>query len=237
MKKALIYLAIAAVSFTSCRKDDTSSTTIQEVSDLTTQNANDDKAIAKYMDEHYLDALGRIKAFSSTDASDDGYTKLSDLSYTKLESGVIIIVRDGAQPENGVTIGETDIIRLMHKSTAFLSNENNGIQYTSEITFANTLESTGVPEVDPTYYYAKPSTITNSGQSRAYFEIEGLREGLSHFKSFDKTDSENYNLQGVIIVPSRAAFARDSHYPYANIDWRNRTFVFNFQVYKTSARD
>ena len=236
MKKSLLYFAIASMTLFSCKNDDDDDT-VEEVSNITEQNSNDDAAILKYMDEHYLDSQGNIKTFSSTDTTDDNYTKLSGLNFQKLSSGVIVIVRDGAQPDPGTTIGTTDIIRLMHKTTTFVSTkENNEITYTSEFSFANTIESGGVPQVDPAFYYVKQSVMDDSDKGRSYYEIEGFQEGLKYFKSFDKADSENYNLQGIIIVPSRAAFARDSHYPYSNISWRNRTFIFDFQVYKTTAR-
>ncbi|MDO5616680.1 MAG: hypothetical protein Q4G16_10850 [Cruoricaptor ignavus] len=236
MKKAFIYLATAVFFVSSCNRDNNTTARIQEVDNLTTQNTNDDAAIAKYLDEHYLDSQGKIVAFSSTSTDDDNNKKLSELNPQKLSSGVIVIKREDAQPTSGTAIGSTDVLRLMHKTTAFLSQDDDGIKYTSEISFANTIETTGVPEVDPSYYYVKNNILTSTGNARSYYEIEGLQEGMQHFESFDKADSENYNLQGVIIVPSRAAFARDTHYPYGGVSWRNRTFVFNFQVYKSSTR-
>lgn len=238
MKKALIYIAVAAFTITSCRKDETDTETIikDEVKDLATQNSNDDKAIAKYMDEHYLDALGRVVKFSTTDTSDDANKKLSELNVQKLASGVVVVIRDGAQPEPGTTIGTTDIISIMQRSYTYVAQENNGIEYVSEIQFSNTIDGTGVPEVDPAYYYVKQSVLDASKKTKPYYEIEGFQEGLKYFKSFDLPNSANYNLQGVILVPSRAAFARDEHYPYGSMSYRNRTFVFNFQVYRTSPR-
>ena len=236
MKKSLLYFAIASLTLLSCNKDD-ETTTVEEVSNITEQNSNDDVAILKYMDEHYLDSQGNIKEFSSTDTTDDNYTKLSAMNYQKLNSGVIVIVRNGAQPNPGTSIGTTDIIRIMQKTTTFISSKtDNVVNYGTEYTFVNTVESTGVPSVDPAYYYVKQSVMTDSGKPRSYYEIEGFQEGLKYFKAFNKADDENYNMQGVIIVPSRAAFARDEHYPYNSISWRNRTFVFDFQVYKTTAR-
>lgn len=237
MKKALLCIAAAAFLTTSCKKDDTQDTTVQEVSDIAVQNANDDAAILKYMDDHYLDAQGNIKTFSSTDTSDDNYTKLSAMPYQKLSSGVIVLKRAGAQPDPGTVIGDTDKMRIMLKSSGFLSsNENNTVNYTSEMTFANTVESTGTPLVDPQFYYVKNAVMTASGKGRSYYEMEGFQEGIRYFKSFNKDDAEGYNMQGVIFVPSRAAFARDDHNPYNLISWRNRSFVFNFQVYKSSVR-
>lgn len=239
MKKALIYIAVAALTVTSCRKEDgdtTESIIKDEVKDLTVQNSNDDKAIAKYMDEHYLDASGKITRFSSTDTSDDANKKLSELNVQKLPSGVIVIVREGAQPNPGTAIGATDIISIMQRSYSFVAQENNGIEYVSEIPFANTIDGTGNPEVDPSYYYVKQSVMDASNKTRAYYEIEGFQEGLKYFKSFNLPNSANYNLQGVILVPSRAAFARDEHYPYSGMSFRNRSFVFNFQIYRTTPR-
>lgn len=238
MKKSLLILAAAAITLSSCRKDDnTATTTIKEPDNITEQNANDDKAIAKYLDEHYLDAQGKIQAFSSTSTADDNYTKLSSMSPKTLASGVVVIVREGAQPNLGTEIGATDIIRLMHKTTTFLSTtENNSVIYTSEVPFQSTVETTGVPQVDPPFYFTSKTTADAAGKTKSYYEIEGFQEGLKYFKSFDKPDADNYNMQGVIIVPSRAAFARDAHYPYATMGWRNRNFVFNFQVYKTTPR-
>lgn len=231
-------MAVATLALSSCRKDDPENPNIiKEVDNTATQNTNDDQAIAKYLEEHYLDAQGKIQSYTTTITADAAHPKLSSLSPQKLASGVIVIVRNGAQPDPGTTIGATDIIRLMHKTTTFLSTtENNTLIYTSEIPFQSTVESTGVPQVDPFFYYVKPSVLEASGKTRSFYEIEGFQEGLKFFKSFDKADSENYNLQGVIIVPSRAAFARDEHFGYNSISWRNRNFVFNFQVYKTTPR-
>ncbi len=50
-------------------------------------------------------------------------------------------------------------------------------------------------------------------------------------------DSDNYNLQGIIIVPSRMAFARDDHYAYNGFIYRNRSFIFNFQLYNARERE
>lgn len=235
MKNPFIYIALAALTLTACKKDDPAEVE-QEVSDIAVQNSNDDAAILKYLNDHYFDTQGNVKAF--TDATtDDNFTKLADLPYDKLPSGVIVLKRAGAQPDPGTTIGNTDIIRIMLKSNGFLSKtENNTVNYTSMITFTNTVESTGLPLVDPNFYYVKEKTMTSSNKGRSYYEIEGFQEGLRLFKSFDKPDAEGYAMQGLILVPSRAAFARDEHYGYNLTSWRNRNFVFNFQVYKSTPR-
>ncbi|MGZ5192746.1 MAG: hypothetical protein ACXWVV_02290, partial [Kaistella sp.] len=72
---------------------------------------------------------------------------------------------------------------------------------------------------------------------RSYYEIEGFQEAIKKFQAYDIPDDSNYNLQGVIIVPSRAAFARDAHFNYTGLAFRNRSFVFNFQIYKSTPFD
>lgn len=233
MKKAPTYLATTLFLLQACNREEPFNTQkIEEVKDIATQNSNDDRAIQKYLETHYFDNQGKIKAFSTTSSGNNNHSKLSDLSPKKLPSGVVVVLREGAQPTQGTDIGKTDIIRLMHTTTAFLSNnKTNPI----EIPFISTVNGTGVPQADPSFYYASEKLLSNN-KNRNYYEIEGFREGLQYFKSFNQSDSENYNMQGVIIVPSRAAFARDRHYPYNNLNWRNCNFVFNFQVYKTSPR-
>ncbi len=237
MKKFLFYIATLSTVLTACDSDYIDPYKIKEVKKISTQNANDDQAIDKFLNEHYLDAQGKIKAFLEADTSDDQNTKLADLAPQKLPSGVVVIVRPGAQPDNGKTIGETDVIKIMQTTYGYLSDDDKEIYLHSPYPFVNTVDGAGTPDQDPAYYYTKNSVLTSSDKERSYYEMEGFQEGLKHFKSFSLNDEDIYNLQGVIIVPSRAAYARDSHYPYQGISWRNRTFVFNFQIYNTRARE
>ena len=100
----------------------------------------------------------------------------------------------------------------------------------------------GTPEIDPAYFYVKTSVLNkyntdnSTTKTRAFYEMEGFQEAIKNFLSCELNDTDNYNLQGVIIVPSRAAFARDEHFAYSAYSFRNRTFVFNFQVFKTETR-
>ncbi|MBS1549834.1 MAG: hypothetical protein JSS94_08235 [Bacteroidetes bacterium] len=237
MKKIFLFSIILSATLSSCRKDE-STPVYTEPEDIATQNYYDDEAAKKFMAENYLDAQGNIKAFDATDSSDDTQTPLTALNpQTIPSSGVIYIVRNAAQPTPGTTIGDTDVIRIMNKGLGYVAMNVDGvIKYSSPAAFVNTIQGTGVPQVDPMYYYVKNSVMASSSKSRSYYEMEGFQEGLRKFMAFNIPDSDGYNLQGVIIVPSRAAFSRDEHYPYQNINWRNRSFVFNFQVYKSSTR-
>ncbi len=242
MKKTILFLALASLTLVSCRKDDPDSEE-PEVS-IETQNLYDDQAALNFLETHYLDVKGNVKAFSESDESDDNNTKLSELNPkpVTLPSGVIYIVREGVQPDPGTEIGSSDIIKIMSNITTYVAvNSNDKITFSSPSVFNDQISSGNV-ETDPAYYYVKNSVLKaynekySTSYDHSYYEIEGFREALQKFKAFDIPEESNYNLQGVIIVPSRAAFARDAHFNYTGIAYRNRSFIFNFQIYKTSER-
>ena len=151
-------------------------------------------------------------------------------------------MRPSAQPNPGTTVGQYDLLRLMSNSTSYIAtNTDNKVVYSSPAIFKNTITGAGVPEVDPAYFYVKKSILDNAtvaqAKQRSYYEIEGFQEAIKKFQAYDIPDDSNYNLQGVIIVPSRAAFARDVHFNYSSLAFRNRSFVFNFQIYKSTHFD
>lgn len=239
MKKIFLYLTIAFATLTSCRKDDDN--TIEEVS-IETQNAYDDEAAQKFLKDHYFNRRGMVVAFDSSISSDDNETPLSDLNPVKLPSGVIYIIRNN--PSSGTNVAARDNISWMVNATTYVSvKEKDGIaKFLNALPFRNTITGSGIPESDPSYYYVRTSVLNKynsdngTSKTRSFYEIEGLQEALRNFRSFEIPDSENYNLQGVIIVPSRAAFARDEHYPYVAFPLTNKSFVFNFQIYRTRPR-
>ncbi|UMQ41272.1 hypothetical protein MKS83_17990 [Chryseobacterium sp. Y16C] len=238
MKKIFLYILAGSVCFSACKKDDEDNSFV-EPTDVNVRNSYDEQAIQKFMDNNYLDSQGNIKAFSSTDASDDNEKKLSQLSPQTLPSGVIYIVRDGAQPSPGVTI-ETNSsatnatqIKTMIRANYYIATEANGdVNFTTSGTLFNTIDGNGSPYTDPSFYYARNSLLSDT-KPRSYYEIEGFQEGLKQFRGYENTPNEApYNLQGVIIVPSKAAFARDSNY----YGLQNACFVFNFQIYDAKTR-
>lgn len=244
MKKIFLYILAGSLCFTACKKDDEVETFV-EPEDISVRNSYDDQAIQKFMNDNYLDSQGNIKAFSSTDTSDDNEKKLSELNPVKLPSGVIYIIRDGAQPTPGVTIDPfaTDLsaktqIRTMIRANYYLATNTDGnVSFSLTGSLSNTINGGGSPVTDPLFYYVKDKVAKDAGKDRSYYEIEGFQEGLSHFKGFSNMlDGDAYNLQGVIIVPSREAFARDAHYNYNNYSLKNVSFIFNFQIYKANPR-
>lgn len=243
MKKTFLFLAFSSLIFNSCRNDDNTSTVVDEVS-VELQNTYDDGAIQKFLTDNYFDSRGNIVAFSSTSTADDNETPLSGLNPVRLSSGVVYLSR--YLPTNAKTIVSNDKIKWMIKADTYLGTKDKDgvIKFSDLIPFRNSIASSGVLETDPPYFYVKTSVLTKyntdnkTSKTRSFYEIEGLQEGLRYFKSCEIPDSENYNLQGVIIVPSRAAYARDEYFPFIGngSTLRNRSFVFNFQVYGTETR-
>lgn len=232
MKKTFLYLAFALFAVASCREDEPE--IVPEVS-IETQNTYDDQAAQMFLNTHSFDAKGKLVNYKEGDTTQ---VKLADLSPVVLPSGVIYIVRNGGQPDPGEPIGQYDLLRIMHSTMTYIANNTDGkVAYASPNPFRNTIDGSGIPEADPAYYYVKKAdlekpNIPDVAKERKFYEIEGFQEALKFFKAYNIPDDADYNLQGIIIVPSRAAFARDSHANYGNIPLRNRSFVFNFQIYK-----
>ncbi|SDM16518.1 hypothetical protein [Chryseobacterium taihuense] len=239
MKKIFLYILAGSLCFTACKKDDEVERFV-EPEDINVRNSYDEQAIMKFMENNYLDSQGNIKAFSATDAADDNEKKLSELNPVKLPSGVIYIKRSGAQPNPGAAINTdsnsstASLIKTMMRANYYVATDTDGnVSLSYYGALENTIDgSNASPVTDPRFYYAKKSIVTDA-KPRSYYEIEGLQEGLSYFNGFQGMPNEaNYNLQGVIIVPSKAAFARDNNF----YGLQNATFVFNFQIYDTQVR-
>jgi hypothetical protein len=238
MKKIILGFVILSLALTSCKRDNSIATAVAPIYDAATQNSYDDIGAKKFLQDYFLDSRGNIKPFTTTDVPSATNVKLADLNPITLPSGVIYIVRTGAQPTNGTAIGATDIIRFMSNTITYqATNTNNVVAFTSPQSFKNGVSGTGVPEVDPQYYYVKQSVLNaDTTKPRSYYQIAGLIEALQKFQAFNIPDSADYNLQGVIIVPSRAAFGKNPQFNYTGYSLNDRSFVFDFQVYKTDVR-
>lgn len=241
MKKIFLYTAAISLLAFSCNRDKDDNTVTEQIS-IQERSQLDNEAMTHFLETRYMDDNGVIKMFKDNDPSDDHFTKLADLNPQQLSNGTYYILRPNAQPNNGTPIHSDSVIRLMGRAVSYKSNKTEkGGRFGENIIFQSGLES-GEIEVDPKYFFAPKSFIdqynTTNGKSydKSFFEIEGFSEALQHFQAFNKSDDEFPQLQGVIIVPSRAAFARDAHYPYTTYNMYDRSVVFNFQVYKSQAR-
>ncbi|QCX52853.1 hypothetical protein [Elizabethkingia sp. JS20170427COW] len=253
MKKILFSIFVAALAFNSCQDDNYYTQNTYPTLDEATQKAYDEEAIKNYLENTYITSRGKITS-SETDANNSEIKnkKLADLNPQTLPSGVIYIEIPNAQPNPGVEIKDKDYLKFQQVGYALRAIESDGkVQFTSPITFYNTIDGGGVPLDDPQFYYVKQkvldaaqklvdekaATAVKAATQRSYYEIEGFQEGIKKFKSFDIADDVDYNMQGIIIVPSRLAFGKDSHYNYIGISLNDYSFVFNIQVYKSRARD
>lgn len=234
MKKTFLYIVLAAFSLQACKNDDDSENNLT----IEQQNNYDNQAITRYMETHYFDSKGNVVNFKENDSSDDNEAKLSSYNPVTLPSGVTYILRPDAQPNPGKTIGNTDIIDIMGRAYSYTAKDNNGtVEFMSPAAFLNTITTNGNPYTDPFFYYANEDDLEEKKVERSYYEIEGFQEAIRYFKSCEIPDETNYNLQGVIIVPSRAAYARDENlFNKPNLNFYDRSFIFNIQVYKTTER-
>ncbi|WP_028121909.1 hypothetical protein [Epilithonimonas tenax] len=239
MKKILLGIALSVVVLQGCKKDEdeVAATVVLTIEE---QNTYDDAAAKDFMTKNYFNSKGVITAFDSTISTDDNEKKLIEYDYKTLPSGVIYIIRPGAQPDPGKAIGTTDVISTMQIAKSYVSTKvDDKMIYGSESTFSNSVLSGDLVK-DPAYFYVKSSVLKKYNDTysttygRNFYEIEGLQEGLKYFKSFALPDSADYNMQGVIIVPSRAAFARDA--TIYGAAYNNRCFVFNFQLFDSKTR-
>ena len=237
MKKILLYILLGTLSFTSCTREDDGSET-EEVVSIETQNSYDDQAAQKFLKDHYFDPQGKVVAFNATDPADDNYPTLLTYNPVTLPSGVVVVMKPNAQPNPGKTINDKDVMRLTSISYSNIAkNTAEGIVFSAQQNFVNTIANSGTPEVDPVYFYTKNGKL--NGKDRTFYEIEGFQEGIKQFKSCEIPDVDNYNMQGLIIVPSRVAYARDSNVfdvPALGYKFNDRSFIFNIQVYKTDTR-
>jgi len=247
MKKILFCFLWVTLLF-SCKEDDYFAPTYP-ILDQAKQNDYDDKAIKNYLENTYITDRGKITS-SKTDVNNDEIEnrKLADLNPITLPSGVVYIMIPDAQPEDGITLGADDYLSFQQVGFAMRAVETDGeIKFANEVSFNNTIDGSGIPLNDPMWYHVPQSVLDKAKENnstegdeartqRSYYEIEGFQEAILKFKSFDLPNEANYNMQGIIIVPSRAAFGKDPHYNYVGIGLNDFSFVFNFQLYRAHPR-
>jgi len=247
--RKLVHISLVAVLVVfSCKRDNNNDTPKgYPILDEQTQKEYDDSAIKEYLNSHYFDERGRVKAIPS---GDDSKEKLSNHAKV-LSSGVVYVIRPDAQPTNGIDVTDNKVLSMMlisHAARAVWLENKSSIGFIGDSNFANTINTGGDILRDPMWHYVKNKDIESEQErldknpnnkikiTRNFFEIEGFKEAIKKFKSFDNSPDENYNLQGLIIVPSRAAFGKEPHYIYTDKSLNDHTFFFNFQLYKAEDR-
>jgi major membrane immunogen (membrane-anchored lipoprotein) len=232
MKKYLAFILITSLVLTSCKKED--SPTIAPPIDISEQNSNDDAAIQNFLQDNTFTDNGKVVALTEDEKKAGLKKPLTAYKPTKLPSGVVYL--HYYEPIANPLVNKTDALSLQYIANMYISRPvNNKVILSNNLEFSSTIMGTGVARQDPYFYYTSPSKIP-AGITASYFEIEGLQEAMVNFRSCKLEPVDDYKLQGLIIVPSRAAYARDDHYKNYNVNWNDRTLVFNFQIYKAEAR-
>lgn len=253
MKKILLAFILLTVVLGAC-KDDDYYRFVYPTLDTETQNRYDDIAIKDYLENTYITSRGKITT-AKTDANNDSIEnrKLADLDPITLPSGVVIIKIPDAQPQPGTQVNADDYIKFQnigYVMRAVKNEDEDKITFATNVSFFNTIDGSGVALTDPMWYHVKnsvleaaekaaeedPTDLNKAKTKRSYYEIEGFQEAIQKFKSFDLQPEDPYNMQGIIIVPSRAAFAKDSHYNYIGVSLNDMCFVLNFQLYQATPR-
>ncbi len=203
----------------SCKSDDDSSTkklTIEE------QNTADDTAILNFLSNYYFDDQGKVAKFSDTVTSDDK----DPLSKNAVQdpSGFWYVINPNAPASSGTAPDGTNEI-LIHCILKYFTATEGGNGYSTLYNAYSTIDGYGIPKESP-FFYKKPASATNDS---SYYTIKGLIDGLKFFQPTGKGKNDPYEkLQGVIIVPSRLAYARNSNY----LGLADATFILNFELYK-----
>ncbi len=249
IKKFFVTLIACSAFLVSCNNDDDS---VDKMT-IESRNSLDDKAIEQFLNDYYFSPEnGKLTKFDDKDDSDNNYPSLKTLA--KYDAAGYWY----AQNPNHVGTGENIVsnddtkIYLSYQTTIFkstddlTSTDNSSKKYYGNITLGNggatfnTGDGSALP--DPEFYYFMPTELeVKNGVTRANRELKYFTEGLKHFKSTNKSTSDLYNFQGVIILPSRSAYARNRYYlnstnGLSDLTYRDVSFIYNFELVKTEKR-
>lgn len=225
--KFIALFAGLSFAFLSCSNDD-------EVTQED-QNNLDNQAIANLLSDYYLDPVrGRVLPFDPDDEEDDAFPSLQSLAVQD-PSGYWYIINPNVTPEGPqLTNNATDSILITYDLRQFRATTEAENGFGGLVAFRNTINTTGTPVWDPNFYFSGLTEAQISETQRPeFFEIEGIVDGLTKFRATNSDFAEGFTFQGVIIVPSRLAFARDVN--LQNVP-RDISFVLMFEVHKVVPR-
>uniref|UniRef100_UPI0039A5246F hypothetical protein n=1 Tax=Ornithobacterium rhinotracheale TaxID=28251 RepID=UPI0039A5246F len=230
--KYIILCLVALLALASCEKDENP---YDYLIPLKERNQLDSEAIVIYLKENGFNEKG---VATSLTLLPKGTPALYDLA-TQDETGYWYVVNpqvsaNGASPASN----DKDSILLQYNLFSFIPvkipNETSEKKYDLKVVptmVESTINTTGVPMWDPSFYYINP----NGNKSPEAYEIKALVDGLKHFKATDREAKAKppVQFQGLIIVPSRLAFGRKPSYLVSGYD---QSFILNFELYQVKAR-
>lgn len=264
IKKFFLTFIASAAFLVSCNNDDNNNGINPETRiPIAERNALDDKAINQYLEDYYFspgDTINGRVVKSGVLTRFDTIKGNADDNYPSLKS---LAIQDAAGfwyaenpyqkgAENGQTIKSIDEskITISHTSQYFVATNKTSLEdnpaqkiYGSIYSYFNPTYNTGdgSPGTDPEFYRFIPTTTQESnGVRRENRELKYFAEGLKHFKSTKRSTQDIYNFQGVIILPSRLAFARNRYFTGTGLSefssFRDASFIFNFELVEVEDR-
>lgn len=248
IKKFFVTLITCSIFLVSCNNDDDSSVNKETKIPIEERDALDDEAITQFLNDFYFNpTTGRLTKFDTIKGNDDdAYPALKTIAKQD-DLGIWY-----AENPNHIGTGESIVsndstsIYLSYITSYFVAT--NSTDYTRKygdigtyknITSINTGDGSALQ--DPDFYYFIPTaTEIKNGVKRENLELKNFVEGLKHFKTTDRAITDLYNFQGVIILPSRLAFARNKYYTGSSLtdysSYRDASFIFNFELPKIEKR-
>ncbi|WP_313360078.1 hypothetical protein [Empedobacter sp.] len=250
IKKFFVTLIACSAVLVGCNNDDDNGVNKETKIPVEERNALDDEAIQQYMEDFYFNPKnGKLTKFDTIKGNDDdAYPTLKSLA--KQDNLGIWYAENPNHKGTGETIVSNDESKIYLNIEAKSFRATNSTDYKRKygsigglIYPWNSIDvSDGSSIQDPYYYYFTPTeTEAKNGVKREHRELKNFIEGLKHFKTTERSTNDLYNFQGVIILPSRLAYARNKYYVSGSglsdySSFRDLTIVFNFELPKIEKR-
>lgn len=248
IKKFFVTLIACSAILVGCNNDDDNGVNKETKIPVEERNALDDEAIQQYMEDYYFNPKnGKLTKFDTIKGNeDDAYPTLKSLA--KQDNLGIWYAENPNHKGTGETIVSNDStsIYLSSVTTYFVATNSTDYKrkygYLGQFYYSSINTGDGSATQDPTFYYFTPTaTEIKNGVKREHIELKNFAEGLKHFKTTNRSTSDLYNFQGVIILPSRLAYARNKYYVQSTglteySTYRDATIVFNFELPKIEKR-
>ncbi|MDH2205832.1 hypothetical protein N5J53_02245 [Empedobacter sp. GD03644] len=248
IKKFFVTLIACSAVLVGCNNDDDNGVNKETKIPVEERNALDDEAIQQYMEDYYFNPKnGKLTKFDTIKGNDDdAYPTLKSLA--KQDNLGIWYAENPNHKGTGETIVSNDSTSIYLSSVTTYFVATNSTDYKrkygslGQFYYSSINTGDGSATQDPTFYYYIPTeTEAKNGVKREHVELKNFAEGLKHFKSTNRSTNDLYNFQGVIILPSRLAYARNKYYVQSTglteySTYRDATIVFNFELPKIEKR-
>ncbi len=257
IKKFFVTLIACSAFLVSCKNDDDSRIDKETKIPIEERNALDDKAIEQYLADHYFSPgdtingkvvrVGIIMKYDTEEGNkDDKYPSLKSMAVQ--DPAGYWYAKNPYQKESseGKTIKSNDDTKIhisfkanYFRATNDITSENNPTKkhYGVLGTYGQVTYDTGdgSPFSDPDFYYYIPNQEeAKNGVKREHIELKNFSVALKHFKTTERSLQDNFSFQGVIILPSRLAFARNNYFVGTGLteysSFRDASFIFNFEI-------